>query len=96
MIAKSDIRKLLNVLGFFSAIGAVDIVRISLMPLTILAAPAISRIAGIEKEYRLSKVSKVSAFMYGHDETLIVYSDALQSHPMVEDGRYRIAGLCSE
>lgn len=49
-----------------------------------------SRITGIEKEYRLSKVSKVSAFMYGHDETQIVYSDALQSHPRVEDGRYSV------
>lgn len=49
-----------------------------------------ARITGIEKEYRLSKVSKVSAFMYGHDETQIVYSDALQSHPNVEDGRYNV------
>lgn len=49
-----------------------------------------SRITGIEKEYRLSKVSKVSAFMYGHDETQIVYSDALQSHPDVELDRYNV------
>lgn len=49
-----------------------------------------SRITGIEKEYRLSKVSKVSAFMYGHDETQIVYSDALQSHPSVEEGKYSV------
>lgn len=49
-----------------------------------------SRITGIEKEYRLSKVSKVSAFMYGHDETQIVYSDALQSHPNVEEGKYSV------
>lgn len=49
-----------------------------------------SRITGIEKEYRLSKVSKVSAFMYGHDETQIVYSDALQTHPNVEEGKYSV------
>ena len=49
-----------------------------------------SRIMGIEKEYRLSKVSKVSAFMYGHDETQIVYSDALESHPNVEEGKYSV------
>lgn len=49
-----------------------------------------ARITGIEKEYRLSKVSKVSAFMYGHDETQIVYSDALQSHPNIEEGKYSV------
>lgn len=49
-----------------------------------------SRIMGIEKEYRLSKVSKVSAFMYGHDETQIVFSDALKSHPNVEEGKYSV------
>lgn len=49
-----------------------------------------SRITGIEKEYRLSKVSKVSAFMYGHDETQIVYSDALQTHQNVEEGKYSV------
>ena len=38
-----------------------------------------SHTIGIEKEYRLSKVSKVSAFMYGHDETKIIYADALDS-----------------
>lgn len=36
---------------------------------------------GIEKEYRLSKVAKVSAFMYGQPEIKIVYGDALaQKH----------------
>ena len=34
-------------------------------------------IFGIEKEYRLSKVSKVSAFMYGQDGIDITYGDAL-------------------
>lgn len=36
-------------------------------------------IYGIEKEYRLSKVAKVSAFMYSQDEINIVYGDALAS-----------------
>ena len=45
---------------------------------------------GIEKEYRLSKVSKVSAFMYGHDETNIIYADALAPHPGIKDGTYDV------
>ena len=39
-------------------------------------------IFGIEKEYRLSKVAKVSAFMYGQKEINICYGDALvEAHP---------------
>ncbi|WP_028488242.1 restriction endonuclease subunit S [Thiothrix lacustris] len=34
-------------------------------------------IEGVEKEYRLSKVAKVSAFMYGQDNIKITYADAL-------------------
>lgn len=49
-----------------------------------------ARITGIEKEYRLSKVSKVSAFMYGHDETKIIYSDALVPTEDVREGSYDI------
>ena len=47
-------------------------------------------ITGIEKEYRLSKVSKVSAFMYGHDETNIIYADALQPHDALQQNSYDI------
>ena len=47
-------------------------------------------ITGIEKEYRLSKVSKVSAFMYGHDETNIIYSDALQPHDALQQNSYDV------
>lgn len=36
-------------------------------------------IYGIEKEYRLSKVSKVSSAMYGQNEINILYTDALAS-----------------
>lgn len=49
-----------------------------------------SRIYGIEKEYRLSKVSKVSAFMYGHDDTHIIYADALGNINEVKDGTYSV------
>lgn len=49
-----------------------------------------AHITGIEKEYRLSKVSKVSAFMYGHDETQIIYSDALVPNEVVKEGSYDV------
>lgn len=49
-----------------------------------------SHITGIEKEYRLSKVSKVSAFMYGHDDINIIYSDALVPIPEVKNETYDI------
>lgn len=47
-------------------------------------------ITGIEKEYRLSKVAKVSAFMYGQDEIDIIYADALSKIDRVKDGKYDI------
>ncbi|KVQ28999.1 N-6 DNA methylase [Burkholderia cepacia] len=47
---------------------------------------------GIEKEYRLSKVAKVSAFMYGHQEINICYGDALinqhEAFPEIKDGTF--------
>lgn len=42
-------------------------------------------IIGIEKEYRLSKVAKVSAFMYGQDDINIIYADALSSGKTMDD-----------
>lgn len=40
-----------------------------------------SAIIGIEKEYRLSKVAKVSAFMYGQQDIQVCYGDGLvQQH----------------
>ena len=36
-------------------------------------------IYGVEKEYRLSKVAKLSAFMYGQNEINIIYCDALNA-----------------
>ena len=49
-----------------------------------------ARIYGVEKEYRLSKVSKVSAFMYGHDDTHIIYSDALDKIEELKDGTFSV------
>lgn len=49
-----------------------------------------ANIYGIEKEYRLSKVSKVSAFMYGHDDTNIIYADALEEINEVKDGTFGV------
>ena len=48
------------------------------------------QIHGIEKEYRLSKVSKVSSFMYGQDGIQIVYGDALVPHATIKDGEYKV------
>lgn len=49
-------------------------------------------IYGIEKEYRLSKVAKVSAFMYGQQDINICYGDALAKHheafPEIKDGSF--------
>jgi len=47
-------------------------------------------VTGIEKEYRLSKVAKVSAFMYGQDGINIVYADALAHNPGIKDGAYSL------
>lgn len=49
-------------------------------------------IHGIEKEYRLSKVAKVSAFMYGQAEINICHGDALvkthEAYPEIQDGTF--------
>lgn len=47
-------------------------------------------IDGIEKEYRLSKVSKVSAFMYGQDNIKIHYGDALIHNNDIKNDSYSI------
>mgnify|MGYP006253310113 FL=1 len=47
-------------------------------------------ILGIEKEYRLSKVAKVSAFMYGQDSINIVYADALATKPNIKAQDYSV------
>ena len=45
-------------------------------------------IVGIEKEYRLSKVSKVSSFMYGSKNVTLIYEDALKKD--VTDKKFQI------
>ncbi len=47
-------------------------------------------IVGIEKEYRLSKVAKVSAFMYGQDAIKIIYNDALTENPGQQDNGFKV------
>ncbi|MBJ6610088.1 MAG: restriction endonuclease subunit S [Candidatus Thiothrix moscowensis] len=47
-------------------------------------------IEGIEKEYRLSKVAKVSAFMYGQDNIRITYADALLKAAHTPENSYSV------
>jgi type I restriction-modification system DNA methylase subunit len=47
-------------------------------------------IVGVEKEYRLSKVAKLSSFMYGHDGIEILHNDALEQHEKIKDGSFDI------
>ena len=49
-----------------------------------------SEIYGIEKEYRLSKVAKVSAFMYGQDNINIIYGDALDEQNQIKDNTFSV------
>lgn len=49
-----------------------------------------SKIYGIEKEYRLSKVAKLSAFMYGQDDINIIYGDALDQHEEIKDNSFDV------
>ena len=49
-----------------------------------------SSIYGIEKEYRLSKVAKVSAFMYGQDNINIIYGDALDEQNNIKDNTFSV------
>ncbi len=46
-------------------------------------------IVGIEKEYRLSKVAKVSSFMYGSDIN-IIYSDALSKNEKITENSFDV------
>jgi len=49
-----------------------------------------AKVTGIEKEYRLSKVAKVSAFMYGQDEVKIIYADSLKKNDKLKNGTFSI------
>lgn len=48
-----------------------------------------SQIVGVEKEYRLSKVAKVSSFMYGSDME-IIYSDALAKNERLKNESFDV------
>lgn len=47
-------------------------------------------IVGIEKEDRLAKVAKVSAFMYGRDEITVLDADALASNDEIKDDKFDV------
>ena len=53
-------------------------------------APYYAATYGVEKEYRLSKVAKVSAFMYGQDGINIVYGDGLTGHADIQNGTFSV------
>ena len=53
-------------------------------------APYYAATYGIKKEYRLSKVAKVSAFMYGQDGINIVYGDGLTEHADIQNGTFSV------
>ena len=59
-----------NILGWYESDGAKDYY---------------STIVGVEKEYRLSKVAKVAAFMYGEDDIQIIYADALAKNDRIKE-----------
>ena len=48
------------------------------------------QIVGIEKDYRLSKVSQVAAFMYGMDGIHIHYGDGLQEMSGIQDHSFSV------
>jgi len=49
-----------------------------------------NEVVGIEKEYRLSKVAKVSALMYGQENINIVYNDALTQNREVKNNSFSV------
>lgn len=52
--------------------------------------PWFNQIYGVEKEDRLAKVAKVSAFMYGFKDVHILDADALVKHPEITEGGHDI------
>lgn len=48
------------------------------------------QIEGIEKDYRLSKVSQVAAYMYGRDGMEIHFADGLSEISGIKDGTYNV------
>lgn len=58
--------------------------------LTAILREYYEQIVGIEKDYRLSKVSQVAAFMYGMDGIRIHYADGLEEISGVQDHTYSV------
>lgn len=58
--------------------------------LTAILREYYEQIVGIEKDYRLSKVSQVAAFMYGMDGIRIHYGDGLEEIPGVQDHTFSV------
>lgn len=58
--------------------------------LTAILREYYEQIVGIEKDYRLSKVSQVAAFMYGMDGIRIHYADGLEEIPGVQDHTFSV------
>ncbi|MCB1659085.1 MAG: restriction endonuclease subunit M, partial [Pseudomonadales bacterium] len=53
-------------------------------------SPYYQQIYGIEKEDRLAKVAKVSAFMYGRKEIQIIDADALVPHQQIKEASFDV------
>ncbi len=49
-----------------------------------------NEVVGIEKEYRLSKVAKVSALMYGQENIDIIYNDALTQDEKIKNSSFSV------
>lgn len=62
----------------------------SIVPNESLLPKYYESIFGIEKESRLAKVSKVSALMYGANETQIFFHDALSKFEAVQDNTFDV------
>ena len=54
------------------------------------AVPYYQKTYGIEKEDRLAKVAKVSAFMYGRKEIQIIDADALVPHSEIKEAGFNV------
>ncbi len=49
-----------------------------------------NEVIGVEKEYRLSKIAKVSALMYGQENINIVYNDALAKNKKIKNSSFSV------
>ena len=49
-----------------------------------------ANIIGIEKEYRLAKIAKIAAFMYGQEEIQIISTDALAQNENIKEENFDV------